>query len=551
LEQVLRGRDPRDAWLLAQRICGACTGVHALASVRAVENALGVTVPPNARLVRNLLAGIQNVTDHVLHFYQRQAFDWVDVVAALDADPAATAELARSISPWPQSSGAYFAAIQERLARLVQAGQPGPLANAPWGHPAYALSPEADLLIAAHYLEALEWQRSFLRLHTLLGGKSPHPQTFLVGGMVLAPPWGGPPTALPGEHPVVTERESPTALGERGLEMMAELIDEARRFVRQVLVPDALLVGRRYRSWTSIGSGIGNYLSAGEFPESDTPEPTLLLPRGRIMGRQLTRTEPVEQTEIGETVAHSYYTDQRGDDALRHPWDGGPTPGYAGPPPPVTTLEGSTKYTWAKAPRYADEPMEVGALARILVAYAEGRGEVREAVGRAVDALGGGSDLLFGTVGRIVARALEAQVVVDRLAAWQDQLTERFAGGDLAVVNTAMWSRDAWPSVARGWSLSESPRGAVGHWVTIRDRAVEEYQVVDASTWNASPRDARERRGACEEALVGTPVADPARPLEVLRVVHSFDPCPPCAVHALGDRSADPVEVRVVRRRPR
>jgi hydrogenase large subunit len=552
VERLLLGRDPRDAWLLAQRICGSCTGVHALASVRAVENALDITIPPNARLVRNLLAGTQNVADHVAAFYGRQAFDWVDVVAALDADPAATGALARSISPWPEAGGAYFAGMQERVRRLVQAGQPGPLANGPWGHPAYTMPPEANLLIVAHALEALDWQRRFMRMHTLLGGKSPHPQTFLVGGMALVPPWGGPTTSTPGEHPAQVEREAPVALGPRGLELMAQLIDEAKRFVEQVLVPDVLLVAAQYRdAWATVGAGPGSYLAFGEFPEDDGADPALLLPRGRILARQLGRVEPVDQARVGESVAHAHYADDAANGATRHPWDATTDPSYQGPPPPVTTLEGSTRYSWVKAARYEDEPMEVGALARLLVGYVEARGEARASVRRAAEILGGGPEVLFGTLGRIVAGALEAQLVVGRLDGWRTELEARFADGDLAVATTASWGPGSWPSSARGWSLGESPRGAVGHWVSIRDGLVDEYQVVDAGTWNASPRDGRDRPGACEAALVGTPVADPARPLEILRVVHSFDPCPACAVHAVGGPGADTVEIHLAHRRAR
>ena len=551
MEQVLRGRDPRDAWLLAQRICGTCTGVHALASVRAVENALGITIPPNARLVRNLLAGAQNVADHVAAFYGRQAFDWVDVVAALDADPAATAALARSISPWPEASGAYFAGVQERVRRVVEAGQPGPFANGPWGHPAFTMPPEANLLVVAHALEALDWQRRFLRMHTLLGGKSPHPQTFLVGGMALVPPWGGPAAELSGEHPAQIERAAPVALGPRGLDLMAELIDEAQRFVEQVLVPDVLLVAAQYRDdWAALGSGPGSYLSFGEFPEDDAAEPGLLLPRGRIMAHQLGSVAAVDQALVGESIAHAHYADDGANSATLHPWDAATNPSYQGPPPPVTTLEGSIRYSWVKAPRYEEAPMEVGALARLLVGYVEARAAARESVQRAAQVLGGGPEVLFGTLGRIVARAMEAQVVARRLEGWRTELADHFADGDLAVAGTASWNPGTWPADARGWSLGESPRGAVGHWVSIRNGLIDEYQVVDAGTWNASPRDGRDVRGALEAALVGTPIADPTRPLEVLRVVHSFDPCPACAVHAVGGPSGG-MDVHLAHRRPR
>ncbi len=387
LESILRGRDPRDAWLLAQRVCGTCTGVHALASVRAVENALGLTIPRNARLIRNLLAGTQLVADHVLHFYTQQAFDWVDVTAALRASPAATATLAASIGDWPQSSATDFRDVQDRLSTLVASRQLGPFANGPWGHPAYTLPPEENLLVLAHYFDALDWHRRFMRIHTLLGGKSPHPQTFLVGGMALAPTWGGPNRALPGEHPQQIERNAPLALSDRGLAVIADLVEEARTFVEQVYVPDTLLIAKGYPAWTRIGAGIGTYMAFGEFPEDDSRAPELLMPRGRV-GREMSSVAPVEHTAVAETVAHSHYTYDSGDQTLLQPWDGQTRQRYGGPPPPVTTLEGADKYSWMKAPRYDGEPMEVGPLARVLVANLEGRGVVRAAVQRVVGSLG-------------------------------------------------------------------------------------------------------------------------------------------------------------------
>ncbi len=544
MESILRGRDPRDAWLLAQRVCGSCTGVHALASVRAVENALGLSIPRNARLIRNLLAGTQLVQDHVLQFYQLQALDWVDVTAALGASPGATASLATSISDWPESGAIHFGQVRDRLAALVASHQLGPFANGDWGHPAYALTPEASLLLLAHYLEALDWQRRFMRIHTLLGGKSPHPQTFLVGGMALAPTWGGPNRALPGEHPQQIERNAPAALSERGLKVMADLIVEARAFVERVYVPDALLLAREYPEWTRIGSGTGSYMAFGEFPEDDSAASELLLPRGRV-GREMSRVDPVDHTRIAETVAQSHYTYGSGDQAFLHPWDGETNPRYAGPKPPVRTLEGAERYSWLKAPRYALEPMEVGPLARILVAYVEARAAVRTALERVIGTLGVPRDAMFSTMGRTLARAIEAQVVVDRLAGWQADLAANLGTGDVAVADVTAWDPATWPSMARGWSLGESPRGAVGHWVTVADRRISEYQIVDATTWNGSPRDAAGRRGALEQALVGTPVADPARPLEVLRTVHAFSPCTACAVHAHRPGAVGPVEVRV------
>jgi len=530
LELILKGRDPRDAWVFAQRACGVCTTVHALASVRSVENALGLRIPRNARLVRNLIAGSQYVQDHVIHFYHLHALDWVDVVSALEADPATTSTLAQSISDHALSSAAYFKGVKDKLATFVNSGQLGPFANGYWGHPAYKLPPEANLLAVAHYLEALEWQRQVIRIHALLGSKNPHPQTYVVGGMALA-----------------LDPNSTTALNARGLSEIASLIADAQRFVDEVYIPDVLAVASFYKDWGAIGQGIGNYMSYGEFPEDESGRPeALYLPRGRIMARDLSRVEPVDQAAVAETVAHSYYTYDGGDATARHPWDGQTNPAYAGPTPPFTTLEGYDKYSWLKAPRYEDEPMEVGPLSRMLVAYASGHADVKASVDGVLGKLDVGPEALFSTLGRIAARAIETQLIVHRLGKWLTDLTTNLDTGDLAIADVTMWDPASWPAEAQGWGFEEAPRGALGHWVRIKDQAIENYQLVVPSTWNGSPRDAQGRRGAWEEALIGTPVADPNQPVEILRTIHSFDPCMACAVHVYDPKAASSVEIRVV-----
>jgi Ni,Fe-hydrogenase I large subunit len=529
LELILEGRDARDAWLFAQRVCGSCGTAHALASVRAVEQALHLAIPTNARLIRNILLGSLYVVNHIIHFYQRQALDWVDARSALTADPAATATLAGSRSEWPGSSAAAFNDAREKLTRLGASGQMGPLAHGYWGHPAYVLSPEANLLVLAHYLEALDWQRTLGRIQTILGGKSPHPQSFLVGGMALAPEWTGPRRPL-GEHPWGTERTSPAALSPDGLAEIGALIGHAASFVERVFQPDVLLIAEHYGEWTGYGTGLGNFLSFGEFGEDATGE-TFLLPRGRIMDGDVSAAYEAYESGVAETVAHAYYADPGGDDgALRRPQDGGTVPRYSGPKPPIVTLEGSNRYSWLKAPRYFDDPMEVGPLARTLIGYASGATDVRVAVDAATARLGAGRGILSGTLGRTVARAIEAKLVIDRLPAWLAEL-EANLPGDLAVVDISRWEPGSFPPEAQGLSVAESPRGAVGHWLALRGHRVGRYQIVDASTWNISPRDNRGRRGALEEALVGTPVIDRERPLEILRTIHAFDPCPTCGVH--------------------
>ena len=527
LELILRGRDPRDAWVFAQRACGVCTTVHALASVRAVENALGLRIPANARIIRNLIAGIQYVQDHVIHFYHLHALDWVDVVAALAADPAKTSDLAQSISPWPLSSTAYFKGVRDRLQGYVDSGQLGPFANGYWGHPAYKLPPEANLLAVAHYLQALEWQREVIKIQAILGGKNPHPQTFVVGGMAMG-----------------VDPNSPTALTVRRLSEMTELIQQAQAFVDQVYVPDVLAVAPFYTDWAGHGAGIGNYMSYGDFPEGEPDDPrAFYLPRGRILGRDLSTVLPVDQASVAESVAHSWYVDADG--APRHPWQGETNPKYGGPKPPFETLEGSERYSWLKAPRYEDQPMEVGPLARMLVAYASGHADVKRAVDDVLGVLEVGPEALFSTLGRVAARAIETSLIAARLSAWQRDLEANLKTGDLAIADTSRWDPATWPAHAEGWGFVEAPRGALGHWIVIDDGAITNYQMVVPSTWNGSPRDAGNRRGAWEEALVGTPLADPEQPLEILRTIHSFDPCLACAVHVVDTTTGRGITVEV------
>jgi Ni,Fe-hydrogenase I large subunit len=525
IERILEGRDAREAWLMAQRICGTCGTTHARASIEAVENALGVQIPTNARLLRNLLGGVQVAVDHVSAFYLRQAMDWVDLQAATKADVVGTSRLADTLG---RPAGAtYLRAVQDRLDRELLSGQPGPFASAAWGHAAYRLSPEQDLLVFTHYLEALDWRRRMLRLHTLLGGKSPHPQAFVLGGMVAAPPWGGPTRPVTGEHAWLLDRESPPVLGADGLATIGTLLDELREFVATACVPDALAVAGAYREMADVGAGIGHYLAFGGFPDDGSDRPALLFPRGRVMDRNIASLVSVGEAGVAETTAHAWYV---GDgSAIGTPRDSRTEAAYTGPKPGYKTFSGADGYSWVKAPRYEGDPMEVGPIARLLVGQAAGDSAATAAARRAGDVLG--ASALFGSIGRVAARALEAQLVAERLPGWLDALQANLATGDLAVADVTMWVPSSWPRRAQGMSLAESARGAVGHWVAIADGRIERYQVVDASTWNCSPRDAGGRRGALEEALVGTPVADPDHPIELLRTIHSFDPCLSCGVH--------------------
>jgi len=486
--------------------------------VRAVEDALGVTIPNNARILRNILEGIQYVQDHVIHFYHLHALDWVDVVSALDADPAGTSELAQSISDWPKSSTTYFQGVKDRLAAYVNSGQLGPFGNAYWGHPAYKLPPEANLMAVAHYLEALDWQRDVIRAHALLGSKNPHLQTYLAGGMAT---------------PI--DPTSQAAINADTIAMLKDLFGRAKTFVDKVYLPDVLAVAPFYLEWAGIGGGDGNFLSYGDFPEADG---TQWLPSGYIIGKDLSKVYPVDQNEITEHVSHSWYEYDDESKGL-HPYDGETRPKYTGPEPPYNYLNVEDKYTWMKAPRVGKNPMEVGPLARMLVAYASGHKRVVETVDFVLGALSKaagasiGAEALFSTLGRTAARCIETVVTAEKLNGWVDELAASIASGDYEIHANEMWDPNNWPAEAKCWGFTEAPRGSLGHWIHIKDQKIENYQAIVPSTWNCSPRDSLNQPGPYEAALVGTPIADEKMPLEVLRTIHSFDPCMACGVHLL------------------
>jgi len=529
IETIMKGRDPRDAWAFTQRICGVCTVVHAVASCRAVEDALDIRIPPNANLIRNLIHGMQFVQDHVIHFYHLHALDWVDVVSALSADPAATAKLAQSLSPWPNNSATYFGEVKDRLKTFVGTGQLGIFTNGYWGHPAYKLPPAANLMAVAHYLEALDWQRDVIRLHTVFGGKNPHPN-FLVGGMASA----------------INLDDTATINAER-LTNIHAMITRAQRFVEQVYWPDLMAVASFYKEWAAIGGGTGNYLAVGEFPENDVRDiGSLYLPRGIIMGKDLAHVRPYDQELVKEYINSSWYEYTDGDAAGLHPWQGETKAKYDGPPTPWTYLQGNKKYSWMKAPRYDGKPMEVGPLARALVAFASGHEDMRAIVKEALDRLQVGPAALFSTLGRVAARGAETVLLSRRLSHWYDALVARIKGGDVRTHDGTKWEPETWPAKAQGYGYLDAPRGALGHWVQIENGKIARYQCVVPSTWNCSPRDAQGVPGPYEAALMDHhPLANPEQPLEILRTIHSFDPCMACGVHVLDATGREVVQVKV------
>jgi hydrogenase large subunit len=499
--------------------------------VRAVENALGITIPDNARILRNLIEGAQFIQDHVIHFYHLHALDWVDLVSALSADPTTTSDLARSISDWPNSSPAYFQGVRDRLQTFVDSGQLGLFANAYWDHPEYKLPAEGNLLAVAHYLEALDWQREIIKMHAILGGKNPHPQTYLVGGMATPLALGGENTINPGR---ITE--------------LKRLAAEALAFVQKVYVPDLLLVASFYKDWASLGEGVGNYLAYGDFPTNTSGDPAALwLPQGIVLNKDIsTPPQRLDHNQIQEYIARSWYTYDGGNGVGKHPWEGQTQWSYTGPQPPFEFLDTEGKYSWLKAPRYDDIPMEVGPLARMAVAYAAGHARVRELIDQALANLGVGPAALFSTLGRVAARGIETLVIAEKMQGWIAELETNMNSGNLAIHNGTRWDPSSWPAEAMGWGVTEAPRGALGHWVRIQNGTIASYQCVVPSTWNGSPRDARGQRGPWEEALIGTPVADPEKPVEILRTIHSFDPCMACAVHVLDADRREITNIRIV-----
>jgi hydrogenase large subunit len=540
IEIILRGRDPRDAWAFAQRICGVCTLVHGIASVRAVEDALKYPIPPNAQLIRNLMIGAQYVHDHVMHFYHLHALDWVDVVSALKADPKKTSALAQSISSYPNSSPGFFAGVQRRVKTFVESGQLGIFANAYWGHPAYKLPPEANLMAVAHYLDALVWQREVAKLHTIFGGKNPHPN-FVVGGVPCA-------ISIDVATGVGTS-ESGTALNMVGLGQVQEIIAEMRRFVDQAYLPDTLAIASFYKDWGAQGEGLGNFMTYGDFPMFGMSDPaTFMIPPGVILNRNLKEIHPVDlhaEDQIQEFVAHSWYDYSGGNDQGLHPYKGETTFNYSGPKPPYKNLDVDKAYSWLKSPRWKGKAVEVGPLARVLMLYAKGNEQARELVDGTLKQLNVPVHALYSTLGRTAARTLETKIIADAMQTWYDNLIANLKSGDARTFNEKLWDPSTWPRQAQGVGYMEAPRGALGHWIVIRDGKIANYQAVVPSTWNAGPRDAQGQQGAYEAALTGHVLHDPRQPIEILRTIHSFDPCLACAVHVVGETGEELIRVKV------
>jgi hydrogenase large subunit len=522
LEEILKGRDPRDAWAFVGRVCGVCTSVHSLTSVRAVEDALDITIPKNAEMVRNIMFCAQYMHDHVVHFYHLHAMDWVDVVDALKADPKKTSELAQSISSWPKSSPGYFSDIQKRIGKFVESGQLGIFANGYWGHPAYKLPSEVNLIGLAHYLEALEWQKEIVKVHAIFGGKNPHPN-YLVGGMAC-----------------VIGLDDVSGINAERLAYVKQLLEQGKVFIEQVYIPDMMAIASFYKDWGAIGGGLGNFMVYGDLGENGYHDKEhYKFPSGVILDKDISKLYDVDlrkDDEVQEFIDHSWYEYEKGDKVGLHPWKGESKIKYSGPKPPFANLDTTQKYSYLKTPRWKGHAMEVGPLARVLVGYARGREDYKAIVDKALTDLNVPITALFSTLGRTAARGLESVLVADWALEFYNKLIDNIKSGDTKMAEMSKFDPSTWPKSAKGVGQAEAPRGALAHWINIEDQKIANYQLVVPTTWNASPRDGNGKLSAYEAALVGTPVADVNQPLEILRTIHSFDPCLACSVHLYDEK---------------
>jgi len=526
IETILRDRDPRDAWMFTQRFCGVCTTVHAMASVRAVEDALKLPVPANAQYIRNLILIAHALHDHIVHFYQLSALDWVDILQIPKADPAAASKLAEGLSPWTRNSRNELKAAQDKVKAVAASGQLGIFQNGYWGHPAMRLSPEVNLLAFTHYIQALEYQRKALQVVGMLGSKTPHIQNLLVGGVANA-----------------IDLDNQSALGMDKLEQIRILLNEVARFINEVYLVDVCAVAAMYPEWFKIGSGVMNYLAVPDLP-LDSNAATYDLPGGDIMQGNVGGIQPfktasdlVFRESVTEDVTHAYY---QGEKPL-HPWVGETEPQF-------TEWDGEKKYSWVKGPRYKGQPMQVGPLAQVLIGYAQGHPLTRKyadlALGQvsAIARVNATPALLHSTLGRHAARAIRAAMLAELAQKHWQLLVDNIAKGDLTVRNEPVFPFGE----SEGVGTHEAPRGTLSHWVVIQHGKIKNYQAVVPSTWNASPRDESGTRGPYEASLLHTPLARPEEPLEVLRTVHSFDPCMACACHAFDPSGRQIARVKVL-----
>lgn len=526
IERILVGRDPREAWLFTQRFCGVCTTVHAMASVRAVEDALGLEIPKNAQYIRNLTMIAHALHDHIVHFYQLSALDWVDVTQVLKADPVKASQVAESLSEWPGNSKYEMAAVKNKVKGLVDSGQLGIFAHGYWGHPAMKLSPEVNLIAVAHYLQALEHQRYANQVVAMLGGKTPHIQNVAVGGVANA-----------------INLDSEATLNVDRLYQMKALLDKVIPFVKNVYFPDVCAIAGMYPDWFGYGAGVTNYLSVPDLP-LDEKSTKYDIPGGTIMNGDLSTYKPIKGQKdpywrqgVTESTAHSYYARN---DSL-HPFQGETEPNF-------TDWQADGKYSWVKSPRFQGKPMQVGPLANVLCGVAAGdplmTKYATDALGRisAVAGIKATPAHLHSTLGRHGARAIRTQVLADLAVKHWQLLVDNITKGDTTIYNPPVFPEGE----IEGVGFHEAPRGTLSHWVVVEKGAIKNYQAVVPTTWNASPRDEKGQIGPYEASLLKNPVAQADHPLEVVRTIHSFDPCMACAVHTFDAEGNNVAQVKVL-----
>jgi len=526
IERILVGRDPREAWLFTQRFCGVCTTVHAMASVRAVEDALGLEIPKNAQYIRNLTMIAHALHDHIVHFYQLSALDWVDVTQVLKADPVKASQVAESLSEWPGNSKYEMAAVKNKVKALVDSGQLGIFAHGYLGHPAMKLSPEVNLIAVAHYLQALEYQRKVNQVVTILGGKTPNIQNLAVGGVANA-----------------INLDNQATLNMEKLFRVKDIIDDIQDFIQQVYFVDVCAIGAMYADWLGYGKGVTNYLSVPDLP-LDTKGTQFDFPGGVIMNGDLSKVEeirtfqePLFRENVTESIARAWYDG----DWSKHPFEEETEPKY-------TAFEDNGKYSWVKAPRFKGNPMQVGPLAQVLVGFALGHKPTVKWATKTLDTAGSiartklSPAVLHSTLGRHAARMIRTQVIAELAQKHWNLLVNNIGKGDTTIFNEPVFPKGE----QRGFGFHEAPRGTLSHWVVIRDGKIANYQAVVPSTWNAGPRDEKDQPGPYEASLVGNPVADATRPLELVRTVHSFDPCLACAIHTVNVEGTEIAKVKAL-----
>jgi len=584
LELVMNDRDPRDAWAYIQRICGVCTSSHALGCLRAVEDAFGITIPKNAHYIRNIIAACLGHQDHIIHFYHLHALDWVSPLEALKADPAATAALQNTVlAPYrlpfrgpagleteayphdvPVSNPEYYAAIKAKVQKIVESGQLGIFSAQWWDHPDYQmLPPEVHLMAISHYLEMLDKQRDLVVPHVVFGGKNPHPH-YVLGGMPCSI------SMEDGNAPINTAR----------LAIVDRSIQSARHMMNDYYLPDVLAIGHLYvqKGYVS-GGGLAKerVLGFGMFPVEPFSGATNgdffkdLLVRcngvvenfaGGVMQAKVYdfKMEDVSDPEvISESVEHGWYEYSGGDSKGLHPWEGETKPHYTEPKEGTKTewkaLNEQGKYSWLKTPKWRGKLCEVGPLARYIVLYTKAKqgllGDLTWAEQMIVDQIDAVTKVLGvppeawlpSTVGRTAARALDAQLQAEISKFFFDKLVANIKSGDTRVVNNDKWDPSTWPKEAKGVGFYEAPRGALSHWVVIKDGKVANYQAVVPTTWNACPRDDAAGHGAYEMSMMDTPVKIADKPLEIVKAVRSFDPCMACSTHLFNAKGE---KIRVV-----